>query len=118
MQRWLASQVFVFLSLSLAAFAQAAPGDFDERDSNGDGVLSGREAEGLASYDQDGDGEISLAEFQAGRAATRPAAGLDRAAAEAKFRSLDGNRDDRLSGTEMKGLEHMDADGNQRITLE
>lgn len=37
---------------------------------------------------------------------------------EASFRQLDGNQDGWLSGTEMRGLESLDTDGNNRVTME
>jgi len=43
---------------------------------------------------------------------------FDVKAGEAKFKALDGNEDDRLSGTEMRGIERYDANGDARITRE
>ena len=61
---------FTLTSFFLSAAAVALPASFvaaddplELQDSNKDGVLSGREATDLKSLDQDGDREISLAEF-------------------------------------------------------
>lgn len=43
---------------------------------------------------------------------------FDVKADEAKFKELDGNEDGRLSGTEMRGIERYDANGDARITRE
>ncbi|MBA4017284.1 MAG: hypothetical protein C0483_08930 [Pirellula sp.] len=43
---------------------------------------------------------------------------FDVKAGEAKFKALDGNEDDRLSGTEMRGIERYDVNGDARITRE
>lgn len=59
--------------------------------------------------------------FAAARApADEPRAGFafDVKAGEAKFQELDGNNDGRLSGTEMRGIERYDANGDARITRE
>jgi len=45
---------------------------FAELDDNSDGVLSGRERQAIETYDADGDGEISEAEFLAARAKLKP----------------------------------------------
>lgn len=104
--------------LSCLSIAAAAPVDFAELDVNGDGVLSGSEAKSVSANDKDGNTEITRAEFLEGQeAASQPEAEPDRAAAEIQFRALDGNKDDRLSGTEMKGIDEMDSNKDQRITL-
>jgi len=96
---------------------------FTSLDTNGDGFLSGTETATVRTYDQDDDAEISFDEYIAGRESDarksrRPVAALDAAAAIEKFQALDGNRDDRLSGTEMLGIERYDTNGDLRITKE
>lgn len=44
---------------------------FNERDSNEDDTLSGKEVSGFQQYDADNDGEVSRREFDRGRAADR-----------------------------------------------
>ena len=100
----------VVLPASLAAAADDA---FERQDSNQDGVLSGREATDLKLLDQDGDGEISEAEFNDAASeqkeqATRQALQL--------FEDRDANGDQRLSGTEMSGYEEFDKNGDRRLT--
>jgi Ca2+-binding EF-hand superfamily protein len=103
---------------------------FARRDITEDGVLSGTEAKGFETLDADGDREVTKAEFLRGRAAARgatpaPGAGADatggaaaaRIRAEALFLAADGNRDGRLSGTELTfDLKTYDGDGDGRIT--
>jgi len=92
----------------------AAAGDpFELQDSNKDGVLSGREATDLKSLDQDGDREISLAEFtEAAKEQQTQATRL----AKQMFADRDANKDGRLSGTELSGYEDFDKDGDRRLT--
>lgn len=95
---------------------------FAELDGNGDGVLSGSEASGSLGYDADGNGEVTQDEFRSGRERearrkpTRKTANRQQAAEQ--FRALDRNEDGRLSGTEMRDREALDANRDQRITLE
>ena len=103
-----------------AARRLSADATFAKTDLNGDGVLSGKEAKAVAEhFDGDGDGRISRAEFDAGRAADRGAlaASARRRAAEQMFRARDLTEDEALTGTERAGLEGRDADGDGRITL-
>lgn len=111
---------FTLTSFLLSAAAVAMPASFaaaddpfELQDSNKDGVLSGREATDLKSLDQDGDREISLAEFtQAAKEQQTQATRL----AKQMFADRDANKDQRLSGTEMSGYEDFDKDGDRRLT--
>lgn len=122
--------------LSPAAAQTPANSDrtFERLDGNHDGILSGTEATSVASYDTDGDREISCEEYDRARAAAVPklkpdakttgaaqaalvAAVKERAAAI--FSALDGNADDRLSGTEiLPRYASFDADADRRIRRE
>ncbi len=86
-------------------------------DWNSDGVLSGNEAELFVAFDtspvNQPDGEISKSEFLAGLKLYEE----KRADHVAKiFAARNGNKDDRLSGTELSGYEFADMDGNGRIS--
>jgi len=83
------------------------------RDTNSDGVLSGREAYGLKLLDEDGDGEISETELRTGVTAWRQKL---RAAEKTIFGMLDANEDGRLSGTELVNYEFCDLNGDGRVT--
>ena len=91
----------------------AADDQFDRQDSNKDGVLSGREATDVMALDEDGDGEISQAEFEEAIATQRTHANTQ---AMPLFALRDTNEDKRLSGTEMSGFEDFDTNGDRRIT--
>lgn len=96
------------------AHGAAPDATFAQLDSNGDEVLSGREVRDVRHYDRDDDGDISLAEFNAGRKRER---WLDLATeSAAAFRTLDENGDELLSGRERHGIERYDADGDGDIT--
>ena len=118
----IAVALFFLSPLVSTAFAQSLPPEFERLDVNADGVLSGSEALTLLKYDADKNGEVSINEYisarqkeaQAKSRPTRP----ERGALDAKFRELDKNQDGRLSGTEMKNFEALDANSDRRITLE
>jgi Ca2+-binding EF-hand superfamily protein len=103
--------------------AEADEALFTERDISEDGFLSGKEKKGLEKYDSDSDGEITKAEFLAGRRAERsgkPSNTSSEAArrlAEERFAALDQNEDGRLSGTEIaETIKNYDANSDNRIT--
>ena len=90
---------------------------FEMLDKNVDGVLSGREAKMFISFDTDPvghpDGEVTKKEFYLGLRLHEK----KRADQVVEiFIARNGNKDDRLSGTEMSGYEFADRDGNGRIT--
>ena len=96
----------------LAEVLQGPPMNFDALDGNADGVLSGSELAGLAAesrkaYDADGTGEVSRAEFMAGREVDGAFAG-------------DRNRDGYLSGDEiapaLRPHAYKAADGREILT--
>lgn len=110
--------------------------EFGRLDINGDGILSGTEVRTVIGYDTDGDGEVSRAEYDRGRAGEKPKVVVDRKGDPKEFQEaqaaliasisdraalvfgqLDGNMDGWLSGTEIRP-EHarFDTDGNNRIT--
>lgn len=86
--------------------------DFDTQDGNQDGVLSGKELEGLKSLDSDQDGEVHRQEFMAAVKAQHQRAETMVAAI---FKERDGNEDGRLSGKEISGFEESDSNGDGRI---
>ena len=94
----------------------ALGGDFFSLlDMNEDGVLSGREAAFFKPYGEaTKGGEITKQEFDA--AVARRIDIVDRQD-RGVFGFLDGNHDARLSGTEIKGFEFTDLDGDGRIPL-
>lgn len=93
---------------------------FRERDVNEDGWLSGKEIKGYEAFDADKDGELTKAEFLAGRAASRPKPQVTReqhiAAASKRFTELDITEDGLLSGTETTTVKAYDANRDGRIT--
>ena len=99
--RWLfAKTLLLGLSVTTVSFAD----NFDDQDSNQDGVLSGTEVAGLKLLDQDGDGEVSRAEFTTAVTEQRTRAnGL----VGRILKERDTNGDGKLSGTESKGLEFL-----------
>ena len=113
--------LFVSMSVALAADEPAGPAEntepedrFSTLDTNGDGVLSGREARDLKHYDRDRDGDITPKEYRAGNRRLRfldPASEPKRA-----FRELDDNGDAVLSGRERQGVETFDTNGDGDIT--
>lgn len=86
---------------------------FLTRDTNADGVLSGREMKGMKPLDKDVDGEISESEFQMGMKSWREQVA---SADDANFKMLDGNEDERLSGKEALNYEFCDLNGDGRIS--
>ena len=100
-------------AIAIPASFAAADDPFELQDSNKDGVLSGREATDLKLLDQDGDGEISLAEFTEAASEQKEQATRQ---AQQLFAERDANGDQRLSGTEMSGYENFDSDGDRRLT--
>jgi len=113
-RRFVAGLTVVVCSLLLSHFgdvAAAAGEDFDKLDINQDGRLSGTEVSAeLRPFDTNGDGRVSRDEYQAGTS------GATREAAEKKFNGLDINQDGVLSGTERRGVEKADADGDGEIS--
>ncbi len=106
--------------LTTAAWADDRPAveaaAFSTLDLNEDGVLSGREVRSDRDYDTDADGEVSRAEFLAGR---RRATGTPTQDADPQkqFTSKDLNEDEVLSGKEAQGWEHDDTNRDGEITL-
>jgi hypothetical protein len=85
-----------------------------------DGWLDGKELEGgWKKYDADGDGEVTRAEFMAGRAQERQRAGGSPEEDAQRFRQLDASGNGCLSGTELaEGNTHVyDSDHDGRVTL-
>jgi Ca2+-binding EF-hand superfamily protein len=108
------SLALLFMVGALTATSRA--GDyFSDLDGNEDGVLSGRELEYLSSLDTNKDGDITRDEFTA-ELNNVPAGGAKKL--EAKFKELDINEDGRLSGTEMTDYRNLDANQDNRLTLE
>ena len=105
---------FLIISAELCQGLEVWADDaFLVRDTNADGVLSGREAKGLKGLDKDGDGEISESEFQRAMNSWREQVA---AADDANFKMIDGNEDDRLSGKEIMYYEFCDLNADGRIT--
>ncbi len=102
--------------LSAIVSPMAFGGDFFSLlDKNEDGVLSGQEAAFYKPYGEaTKDGEITKQEFDA--AVARRIDIVDRQD-RGVFGFRDGNHDARLSGTEIKGFEFTDLDGDGRIPL-
>ena len=104
-----------FLTAGLICLASEglAEDAFTVRDTNADGVLSGREAKGLKVLDKDGDDEISESEFRNSIASWhKQVAETD----DANFKVMDRNEDERLSGNETKNYEFCDLNNDGRIT--
>jgi len=103
------------------ARAQAPAAAFERLDVNEDGVLSGAELKSVAARDADGDGRVTRAEF-AGPSSAGPTPGSpmpDAAGAaddERLFNRRDITEDGVLSGTEVKGFESLDTDGDGEVT--
>ncbi len=111
--RFTLKSILLSAAVVLPASLTAAEDSFERQDSNQDGVLSGREATDLQLLDQDGDGEISQAEFN--EAASEQKEQATRQALQ-MFADRDANGDQRLSGTEMSGYEEFDKNGDRRLT--
>lgn len=111
--RFTLTSFFLSAAIAIPAPLVAADDPFERQDSNRDGVLSGREATDLKLLDQDGDGEISLAEFTEAASEQKEQAIRQ---AQQLFRDRDANEDQRLSGTEMSGYEELDKNGDRRLT--
>ena len=114
------SKFVAALLAGLIASSNATAGDvFGVLDKNSDGVLSGSEAKMFLSFDTEPvgqpDGEVTKKEFFAGvRLHEKKRIDQD----VEIFLARNGNKDDRLSGTEISGYEFADLDGNGRITLD
>jgi hypothetical protein len=110
-------RVPIWLIITVVGVCLDMEGRADEvflaRDTNADGVLSGREAKGLKGLDRDGDGEISESEFQMAIRSWREQVA---AADDANFKMIDGNEDERLSGNETSNYEFCDLNGDSRIS--
>ena len=94
---------------------------FLARNGNNDDRLSGTEISGYEFADLDGNGRITVDELSDGMAKQRAKLGtlaLDELIAEGnrRFRLLDINEDNRLSGSEAVGLLLFDVNGDQRIS--
>jgi len=87
-----------------------------------DGWLSGKELDGgWAKYNTDGNGEVTRAEFVAGRVKERQGNEADlRASDEKLFKELDISEDGYLSGKELEAgnARRYDANGDARVTRE
>lgn len=103
-------------SIACPAFvwAQSEDAAFNQLDTNEDGVLSGKEAKSVLQFDADGDGEVTKAEYLAGMKAERKR--LLSMDDKKLFAERDGNQDEVLSGTEVRGFEKYDADGDGEVT--
>ncbi len=88
---------------------------FATLDSNADGVLSGREATDIKVLDADNDGELTETEFSQ---AVAEQAVKNLSADTEIFTQRDGNEDGRLSGNEISGYEHTDANGDGKIPFD
>lgn len=86
--------------------------EFGQHDKNQDGVLSGKELEGLKILDTDNDGELQRQEFMSAVKAQRQRAA---AMVSSIFKERDGNEDGRLSGKECSGFEECDKNSDGRI---
>lgn len=116
--RWLGILSLTFvLSIDLGARSVTANDDalFTRQDENEDGVLSGSEVAVFLPFDANQDGEVSKEEFVAGLNRERRLLQGDDGAA---FGELDSNEDEVLSGTEVKGNEAYDADGDGEVTVQ
>ena len=111
--RFSLTSFFLSAAIAIPASFAAADDPFELQDSNKDGVLSGREATDLKLLDQDGDGEISLAEFNEAASEQKEQAIRQ---AQQLFADRDENGDQRLSGIEMSGYENFDSNGDRRLT--
>lgn len=102
-----------FWALGVLFTSGSLADEFGIQDGNSDGVLSGTEVEGLRALDQDGDGKVSRREFLSAVLAQRQRA---EAMVAGILKERDGNRDGRLSGNEISGLEDCDVNGDKRIS--
>jgi Ca2+-binding EF-hand superfamily protein len=88
--------------------------EFSKLDVNEDGVLSGKEAATVRQFDADNDGEITKDEYIAGMAAEQKR--LLSVDDDKLFSERDTNEDDWLSGSEVRGFEKYDADGDGEVS--
>jgi len=114
-----------YLAATAKPSKEAAEKQFQERDINQDGVLSGTERRGLEKADADSDGEVTKQEFLA--AAAPSAGGPSRsgpsrealyAKAKELFAELDATKDYRLSGTELDTVKSYDLNSDGRMYLD
>ena len=113
----------LFISLTVVALVVRNPGiahgqpdeaTFASLDTNQDGVLSGTEAATSLQFDLDQDGEVTKKEYLEGLAAERKRLlAIDDGTL---FSARDSNADGVLSGTEIKGFEKYDADGDGEVS--
>lgn len=92
--------------LGLEAFPAMNSKAFQALDKNHDGVLTGTEIKNKAG-DRNGDGKVTMAEFQRNRAHDR---------AQQDMKKLDKNHDGILSGTELKQYKDADRNGDGSVT--
>lgn len=88
---------------------------FQAADVTEDGFLSGKEAAPFKRFDTDGNGRITKAEFLEGMLKEQKDAD---SSPESVFKSLDVNEDERLTGTELATVRHLDSNGDGRVTRE
>jgi hypothetical protein len=96
---------------------------FEIRDENQDRRLSGTEMAGIEYFDKNGDRRISKLEFKTclvnGDPSILDASGATiRKIATERFKKMDTNEDDRVSGTEAESLSHFDQNQDGRLTIE
>jgi formylglycine-generating enzyme required for sulfatase activity len=102
--------------VSLRADDSADRAEFARLDRNEDEVLSGNELKAVPGYDANSDGEVTLAEFLAGRKRDRDKKSKP-ANPRTHFAEKDLNEDGVLSGKEAKGFERYDTNRDGDITL-
>ena len=119
-----------YLAATAKPSKEALEKQFQERDINQDGVLSGTERRGIEKADVDSDGEVTKQEFLA--AAVPAAGGPSRsgpsrsgpsrealyAKAQELFTELDATKDFRLSGTELETVKSYDLNSDGRMYLD
>lgn len=107
-----------YLAATAKPSKQTAEKQFQERDINQDGVLSGIEQRGVENADADSDGEVSKQEFLGKSSAAGPSRQALYAKAQELFTELDVTKDYRLSGTELKTVAGYDLDSDGRMNLD
>lgn len=107
-----------YLAATAKPSKEAAEKQFQERDINQDGVLSGTEQRGVENADANSDGEVSKQEFLGKSSSAGPSRQTLYAKAEELFTELDVTKDYRLSGTEFKTVAGYDLDSDGRIYLD